>query len=325
MAGFDRDILIRGLPDFQGAVAGIPSESVRAYLSFYHLQDLAEMAVYKVGRMKLDEVNVTVQSFAQPLGRSARGTVIVVHGYMDHMGLYQHLIFNLFQERFNVLCYDLSGHGLSDGNALAVDDFHHYATQLAELVAQLEQDLVYPLHLVGQSTGAAVVMAHQLLFSHGNLPLLGERVLLAPLVRPAMWRSIRRKYRWFKYVLKRVPRRYSNNSHDKSFMRFISERDLLQHREIPVSWVGAMLAWGEWVENHPPVRGKIHMIQGTDDGTVDWHHNMAELGRLYPELELKLIKQAKHHLVNESPEYRDQVFNHLCQVFDNWENENGLP
>lgn len=58
------------------------------------------------------------------------------------------------------------------------------------------------------------------------------------------------------------------------------------------------------------------MIQGTDDGTVDWRHNMAVLGRLFPELELTLIKDAKHHLVNESPVYRQQAFNQITRILN---------
>ena len=65
------------------------------------------------------------------------------------------------------------------------------------------------------------------------------------------------------------------------------------------------------------------MIQGTDDDTVDWRYNLAILERLYPELELTLINGAKHHLVNETEIYRDEVFEKVGQIFDRWENKNG--
>ncbi|WP_286240271.1 alpha/beta hydrolase [Neptuniibacter halophilus] len=325
MQRFDRDILIRGLANFTEAGSGVPSESVRAYLATYHLLDLVAGAEYRIGRICLDDTWVTLQFYGQKTGQGSRGTVVILHGYMDHVGLYQRLIHDLHRQGYDLLCYDLSGHGLSDGDALAVDDFQHYASQLAELLTCLQSTLVHPVHLLGQSTGAAVIMAHQLLFSTQQMVPLGQRILLAPLVRPALWRSIRRKFRLLKYFLRRVPRRYSLNSHDKVFCRFISEQDPLQHRDIPVSWVGAMLAWGDWVEQHKPVPGGIHMIQGTGDGTVDWRHNMAVLGRLYPELDLLLIEEARHHLVNETAHYRDRVFNRIEQILQQWENENGQP
>jgi alpha-beta hydrolase superfamily lysophospholipase len=325
MQSFERDLLINGLPLYLEAPKGISSDQVGFYLEYYRLFELLERSTYRIGRIVLDDIPVTVQSFSQKESENARGTVIVVHGYMDHVGLYKYLIDMLLTSRFDVLCYDLTGHGLSAGDALSVGDFKHYATQLAELISTLKGELVSPLHLVGQSTGAAVVMAHQLLFSTKQSSVSGSRILLAPLVRPSSWSSIQRKFRWLKYVVSKVPRRYSVNSHDVEFRQFISEQDPLQHKEIPVSWIGAMLAWGDWVENHKPVFGQIHMVQGTDDATVDWHHNMAVLGRLYPELELTLIDDAKHHLVNESTFYRLQVFNRLRDIFQQWENKNGRP
>ncbi|MDO6593182.1 alpha/beta hydrolase [Neptuniibacter sp. 1_MG-2023] len=323
MGLFERDLLIRSLPAYTDAAAGVLNDQIRAYLKTYQLMPLVNRSKYRIGRIKLDGIEVTLQSYSQEKGSACRGTVIVLHGYMDHVGLYKHLIDRLLRDGFDVLCYDLSGHGLSDGDPLSVEDFKHYATQLADLIAFVKSDIRGPLHLIGQSTGGAVIMAHQLLFTHENTPLIGERVLLAPLVRSSSWRAIQRKFRWLKYIVKRVPRGYSNNTHDLKFRQFINEEDPLQYKEIPVNWVGAMLAWGRWIESHEPVSGIIHMIQGTDDDTVDWRYNLAILGRLYPELELTLINGAKHHLVNETAIYREEVFEKVGQIFNHWENKNG--
>lgn len=322
---FDRDCLVKGLPLYKAALPGIPCQNVRGYLVHYALLELAESSEYRIGRMVLDELSVTLQSFAHTDDNHSRGTVVIVHGYMDHMGLYQKLITTLYKTGYDLLCYDLSGHGLSDGNPLAVDDFKHYATQLSELISKVGPSLKAPLHMIGQSTGAAVLIAHQLLFSSQSMPQQGVQVMLAPLIRPNLWRSIKRKFSLLKYVLKRVPRQYSQNSHDAAFIRFIEERDSLQHRQIPVSWIGAMLSWGDWIEQHPPVKGRVYMIQGTDDSTVDWQHNLGVMGRLYPDLDLTLIEQAKHHLVNESDRYRLQVFQRILQILAEWENKNGQP
>jgi len=322
---FERDLLVRELRAYPEAEEGVSSANLRAYLACYNLLELAGQASYRIGYMLLDDVAVALQTFSQQDRSGSKGSVVIVHGYMDHMGLYQHLIKALYNQGYDLLCYDLSGHGLSAGHALAVDDFQHYATQLAELLDHFKGQLARPIHLVGQSTGGAVVMAHQLFFPDHSQQVIGERVLLAPLVRPSLWRSIKRKFQWLKYFLRHVPRRYSENSHDEEFIRFIREVDPLQHREIPVSWVGAMLVWGDWIEAHPPVSGRMHMIQGSDDGTVDWQHNRTVLECLYPDLQLTILDGAKHHLVNEEPYYRDQVFTQIESIFKHWENENGQP
>lgn len=325
MQPFERDMLVKGLPLYLESLEGIPNQQVRGYLESYQLLGAVTCSAYKIGRMLLDGNWVTLQSFSQKENRAAKGTVIILHGYMDHIGLYSHLIERLLADGLDVVCYDLSGHGLSDGDPLLVDDFKHYGLQLAELIKQLSSSFTSPLHMIGQSTGAAVIMAQQLLYPSSTLLEMGERILLAPLVRPSLWRSIQQRFRWFKYVIKRVPRRYSYNSHDESFIRFITELDPLQHKHIPVRWVGAMLAWGDWIEQHKPVFGRIYMIQGTDDATVDWRHNMLVLGRLYPDLDLTLINGAKHHLVNESVFYRDQVFERVMRIINGKENKNGRP
>ena len=43
----------------------------------------------------------------------ARGTVLICHGYFDHVGLYRHLIAHVLELGYAVLAYDLPGHGLS--------------------------------------------------------------------------------------------------------------------------------------------------------------------------------------------------------------------
>jgi lysophospholipase len=320
---FDREILIKSLPAYHDATPGLLNSQVKGYLQMYQLLPLVTRAHYKMGRVVLDGIEVTLQYYGQKKRETARGTVIIVHGYMDHVGLYRHVIEALHDDGFDLLCYDLSGHGLSGGEPLSVDSFKHYATQLAELITTVEEDIAYPLHLMGQSTGAAIVMAHQLFFMHENRAPMGERILLAPLVRSTSWRSVQRKFRWFQHIVKQVLRGHSNNTHDLGFRQFINEYDPLQHKKIPVNWVGAMLIWGEWIESHAPVAGTIHMIQGTNDDTVDWRHNLVVLGRLYPDLALTLIKGAKHHLVNETPAYRHQVFTTVRQILTHWENKNG--
>lgn len=324
MNEFNRSELRQYLAGYAGLQARSVVPVVERYLRHYQLWSLAQNCDYRMENMLLDGVNVTAQSFLQREGVEVKGSVVILHGYMDHIGLYRHLIQELHQSGFNVFGYDLSGHGLSEGDALAVDDFKHYATQLSEFLEVQKESFLGPLHLVGQSTGAAVIMAQQLLAPTVGTIQVSKRVLLAPLVRPCMWRSIKRKYRWLKYVLWRVPRRLSCNSHDPDFLHFIAEQDPLQHKAIPLNWLGAMLSWGDWLEQHKPVETPIYMIQGTDDGTVDWRHNLTVLQGLYPRLELTLINDAKHHLVNETLYYRAPVLSKVSEILLH-PYENGQP
>ena len=314
MHSFERTHLVRSLLPFNQAQEGLCNPHIDAYLRHYKLHPLTKISRYKIGHIVLDEITTAVQSFVQNEQTTCRGSTILVHGYMDHTGLYAKLISHLLNQQLDVICYDLSGHGLSGGSPLAVEDFEHYARQLNQLLTHPDIQLSQPIHLIGQSTGGAIICAQQKLLSHSAPLNGGQRILLAPLARPAMWRSIKRRFRWLKYVVRRTPRRYSRSSHDAEFLNFIAEHDPLQHQEIPVNWIGAMLAWGDWLEAQSACDDHIHVIQGTDDQTVDWQHNIEVFKQVYPDLQLHLINGARHHLVNESTKFRQQVFQHIEEI-----------
>ncbi|RTE67224.1 alpha/beta hydrolase [Amphritea opalescens] len=238
----------------------------------------------------------------------SRGTVVVLHGYFDHAGLYRHLIAYLLEIGWDVLIYDLPGHGLSQGRPLFIDSFTTYAQQLTALLNSRRERLAGPWVLLGQSTGASIVMEQQLKFGYGDWPIQAQ-VLLAPLVRPCGWQSIVRQYRWLRLFKRTVPRGYGLSSGDQAFLAFVRQGDPLQHRRVPVRWVGAMLQWINEVEQADSLTTQPLCIQGVEDETVEWRHNLGVIGRLYPGLEIKLIEKARHHLVNETPPIRLQVFN----------------
>ncbi|NVK43472.1 MAG: alpha/beta hydrolase [Oceanospirillaceae bacterium] len=297
-----------GLEVFSPAGTTLCAPSLQAYLEFYGLSPLMTRCHYSAGIERIGSLSLVAQCF-RPL-READGTAVLVHGYMDHAGLYRHLIGYLLERNWRVLIYDLPGHGLSSGPALSIDHFSSYAGQLSLLLERHRADLSGPWVLIGQSTGAAVLMEQQRLARDDtrlDWPVAG-RVFLAPLVRPMELQVIQRKYRWFGRFLKYVRRMYSNNSHDAAFVRFVREEDPLQHPYVAVSWVRAMLEWIETIEACPSLAGAPLVVQGTDDGTVDWRHNLQVLEKLYPSRRLELIDGARHHLVNESPALRLRAF-----------------
>ncbi|WP_188858909.1 alpha/beta hydrolase [Marinobacterium nitratireducens] len=296
-----------GLDAFSPADVSLCAPPLQAYLEVYGLAALMTGCRYSIGVERIGPVSLVAQCF-RPL-RPPEGTAVVVHGYMDHAGLYRHLIDYLLRSGWRVLIYDLPGHGLSSGPALSIDHFSSYANQLSLLLERHRHELPGPLVLIGQSTGAAILMEQQRLERQASQPWpVQGRVFLAPLVRPARLQLIQRRYRWFGRFLKYVRRMYTENSHDPDFVRFLREEDPLQHPYIAVSWVRAMLEWIEMIETSPVLAGAPLVIQGTEDGTVDWRHNLQVLGRLYPARQLELVDGARHHLVNEAEGLRRQVF-----------------
>lgn len=311
---FSRDQLISQLPRWQSATSIVqPSDGLHAYLDQYHLAEIAGCNHYQIGLIKMPELSFAVQRFT-PKGR-CRATAVVSHGYMDHMGLYGHLIAHLLSLNVEVYIYDLAGHGLSGGEPLAVDNFDMYARQLQHLLEKIEVT-ERPLLLIGQSTGAAVISAHEWLVGFDKGPEVQQRIFLAPLVRPALWRAIRRQFHLVKHFLNQVPRRYTANSHDAGFLRFLRQTDPMQRGDVPLSWIAAMQSWADYIESAEPHASAVTCIQGMADGTVDWHHNLRVLHRVYPDMKVELIEGARHHLVNESETYRRPAFQRISEVID---------
>ncbi|WP_051298796.1 alpha/beta fold hydrolase [Marinobacterium litorale] len=307
----DSQAVREALPEQMTALSSLPRVMVD-YLSFYGLAPMARRYGYAAGRLLLSDAELVVQSFCQPQGNAPRA--LLVHGYMDHAALTGPLAEFLLQSGCDVSLYDLPGHGLSRGRPYEVDNFFKYTDQLGALVKRMLSEDERPLTLIGHSTGGAIITT--LLLREPALldQSLTRPVLLAPLVRPTHWPSIRRKYRWLGFWLRRVRRIYQANSHDPAFVEFIRSRDPLQHPWISVRWIGAMLRWIEWVEHQPASPARPLIIQGCDDDTVEWRHNLAVLQRLFPRSEQLCIDGARHNLINEGAAWRDPAFRAIGQL-----------
>lgn len=275
------------------------------YQAYYGL-DLPHHAAIRrrLGHLMVDGYEVVAQAWypEQPVG-----TLLVMHGYYDHMGLYRHVVDWGLQMGFAVLACDLPGHGLSSGPRASINEFGEYQAVLKALLLEATSlDLPQPWHLLGQSTGGAIVLDYML--SASADPKLGRSILLAPLVRPHGWRWSRLSYEVMRHFVKQIPRRFSENSGDLAFLEFIQSRDPLQPDVLPTAWVGALSRWiprieGAAASTHSPI-----IIQGEADMTVDWQHNLTVLQSKFDHPEILRLPDARHHLVNEREALRREYF-----------------
>ena len=124
-----------------------------------------------------DGVRLSLRKFA-PEG-PAIGTLVVVHGYLEHGGRYQPLADALGQKGLGVVVADLRGHGHSDGprgHVRQFDDYHH---DLARVLATEHQG---PVFLLGHSLGGLIALDYGL---RGHTPLAGL-IVTNPFIAPAL-------------------------------------------------------------------------------------------------------------------------------------------
>lgn len=289
--------------------AALPMDAeALAYQRYYGL-DLPQHAGMRsrLGRFQCDGLDLVAQLWLPP---EPRATLILLHGYYDHMGLYRHVVDWALGQNLAVLACDLPGHGLSAGARASIDDFAAYQRTLQCLFAEAAGlDLPQPWHLCGQSTGGAILIDFLLLGEPRPEP--GATILLAPLVRPRAWGLSKISYHLIGPFRREIPRRFSENSGDAEFLDFLRHRDPLQPRHLPTAWVGALARWIPRIERAAPRPLRPLVVQGEADMTVDWRHNLRVLQAKFDRPEILRIPGARHHLVNEREGIRREYFDFL--------------
>lgn len=301
---FQPDHLIASLRPLSAAAPLSAAE--QGYRQFYGFDD-SRVAHSRLGVVELAGYRIVLQAWWP---EAPRASLILLHGYYDHSGLYRHVIHWALQMGFAVLTFDLPGHGLSSGARASINDFAEYQQVLQGVLVQAaELDLPQPWHLCGQSTGGAILIDYLLSGEPG--PQVGETILLAPLVRPRAWGWSQLSYRLMKPFVEEIPRRFSHNSSDAAFIDFVHHQDPLQPRNLPTAWVGALSQWVPRIEAAPASRRSPLIIQGEADMTVAWRHNLEVLQDKFAAPQILRLAEARHHLANESAELRQRYFDFL--------------
>lgn len=311
---FDVAAARAALPAIDWADPAPPAGPLADYVRHYGLDFGGRIAGLRHGMGHVDVLpptgigyRIAVQLFQVP---APRGTVLVLHGYYDHVGIFDHVIEHLLARGFDVMAFDLPGHGLSGGEEAAIRDFSEYQYVLDAMLAGLAQTrLVVPLSVVAQSTGGAIIMEWLLRTrATRESSAFSAVVALAPLVRPVHWPLNRILYYVLSPFRRTIARKFAVNSHDEAFLRFLRHEDPLQSRQLSVRWVGAMKNWIPRLEHATPCEYPLAVVQGDEDGTVDWRHNLGVIRGKFPRADVTMVPTGRHQLANESPALRAQVF-----------------
>ena len=314
---WDRQTLIRefgqfdwrSLPDSHG-----PQQD--AYFRYYKL-NFPQARHHHCGFLSLGEFTIPVHYWRRgdEAGKpSMKGTALIVHGYYDHVGLYSSLIDFCLSQGLDVIAYDLPGHGLADGDPAAIQDFQQYDAVFTGLLSQIQANVPGTVFAFGQSTGGAILINY--LLKHGihadNNPFT-DVVLLAPLVRPKGWHKARLLHPIVSPVITHLKRGAVDSSTDLQFIEFVGKKDPLQAGKLSVQWVGAMLKWVRFIEAQPASKVAPMIVQGDHDETVDWEHNMQVLLKKFPQRELAMIPDGRHHLVNDGETKRALMYGLIAE------------
>ncbi|MGG0592645.1 alpha/beta hydrolase [Priestia megaterium] len=279
------------------------NENIKRYSEFYNLP--TESIMYRYGFESFIHERLFIQSF-RPLPVKAH--ILILHGYYDHAGVLSTVIRFLIQQGFHVLTFDLPGHGLSTGERGAISEFSLYTESIREIVRRHLSSSSLPVYIVAHSTGAAAAVDY--ILNNPETSHIRKAVLVSPLVRPYRWNAITILIKPLKTFTRNLKRILRNNSSDAKFLRFV-KNDPLQYDQVPLSWVEALIRWNELIKKGNPSSVPVLILQGKKDTTVDWRYNVGFLLKKFPNIEVELIENGKHHLLNEEELIRDKVFSSI--------------
>ncbi len=328
----DADQLRQNLPsiDFlHGATQSTPDlskiakELVTAYRRQYGLdqpQIDAQSEVHShrsnMGKFNSGRNEIVCQHFL-PLRSPPKKTAFVLHGYFDHAGLYRHLIRQLLDQDIAVVIFDLPGHGLSSGAQASIKSFREYSETLLDCLSEArQQGVTEPWVVIGQSTGAAIIMDALLDKNLRQAFSFHHYVLLGPLLRPRHWSRSKYLFALTRWFVPATSRKFSNNSHDAEFVEFLEHSDQLQSKILPREWVLAMIDYFKRFDQAATLAQPLEIIQGSGDGTVDWEKNIPKILAKFPGSKVHMVDGARHHLLNESKPYRAQVLQTIRQILE---------
>lgn len=291
-------------------------QALQDYAQFYGLDALRMQAAFavrhEIGSVEAWGYDIAVQVFLPEAPQRARGTLVVLHGYFDHAGLFTQPIREGLMAGYAVLVIDLPGHGLSSGALGEINDFAHYQEVLRDLITALKPQLPKPWVAVGQSTGGGILLDHVLSsLAQGQRPAFDRVQLWAPLVRITKWRQVTTSYALLGRFKRSVPRHFKRSSHDDEFVDLIWHKDPFQLRDVAMTWVGAMIAWYRHLHQLPACRFPLTIVQGDADSTVDWQYNLAFIRQKTYVERVIMVPGGLHHLANESDEFRQPVLSAL--------------
>lgn len=286
------------------------SNPLKTYLTYYDLDDLPGR--YRFGYLTAESIDIAVhywRSVTQP-----QGTVYVLHGYHDHTGIMSPLIRFLLKRNWSVVAMDLPGHGLSGGPEADIDTFSTYRSCFRTVYKRMKPHVRKPYVFAGHSTGAAVLIDAALQVQKLDVQQL---IVFAPLIHSSYWFVSKVGLPIADLFLEAISRSVPDVSHDANFLRFVREKDPLQSKEIPLSWVEALFEWNEEItEAAPNERLPVTVFQGTEDSVVDWDYNLPFLRDKFRTLSVQKIEGGRHHLLNETVRYRRKVFSTLRNILE---------
>ncbi len=237
---------------------------------------------------------------------SPKGIIFFFHGYLSHSGLFWDFYQYMLDRNYIIISVDLPGHGLSDGERTAIDDFSTYAEVVYETYLKMQKEgKELPIYFVGHSTGCSAI--YEFIYNYRVYP--EKVVFVAPLVRIIFWEMASFGYNLFGNNIKTLPRLRRHTSQDRIYLDFLFNKDPIKYEFADISWFKATLVWNERIVNYNIISNvNLLIVQGDKDEVVEWRYNVPFLTNKFYKSKVSLIKDGRHDVFAERQDIKLTAF-----------------
>ena len=235
-----------------------------------------------------------------------KASLVLSHGYAEHIGRYEHVLKPLAVNRFAIYAADHRGHGKSDGERALIDRFDRYVDDLDLVVSRARQEQGgKPCYLVGHSMGGLIALRYAL--AHPDK--IDALVLSAPAIKPTQDAS-RAQEAALRLLAKIapgtpvVPSQEGVLSSDPEVEARAKRDPLFYNGKVKAGQAVELVDAGrEVLKRAGQLRMPLLILHGTDDGLVDpkGSEQLYLLTNNRPGVDTSLVTWPgmKHELLNE--------------------------
>ncbi|KGY11016.1 lysophospholipase [Vibrio tubiashii] len=267
--------------------------------------------------------------------------ILVVNGRIECCEKYQELFYDLFQQGYDVYSYDHRGQGLSqrlieDQQMGYVEEFDDYVKDLDKLVDVFKLSQYDKCYLLGHSMGGNIVTRYlqnyQSPFAAVSLsaPMYGVNVPahLKPFatILGQLLTAIYPKPTFAPGQVAYFPKPYEGNFLSQSLVRYRWFRDLYEQKpQLKIGgastrwvWQGLMSCKQCYLMTRH-LKQPLLVMQAGEDQIVSnpaQFQFMKKLARTNTQCAFKIIQGAKHELLFEKDEYRNQALDATLAFFE---------
>ena len=256
--------------------------------------------------------------YQQWLPKKPKAILQIIHGGVEHVGRYKHLIKYLIEKNITVYGNDHRGHGKSEGirnHIMSFDDYVEDCYTLSEIIKENHKNI--PLFVVGHSMGSLVAQRYALKYQKHlkGLILSGSGTKLPPLPRISqlMLKFIPKIWPTFKGPAGIKPEELSTDPESVEDYR----TDPMINYKTATAGYGAC-----FIRHYPEIKTKMHSLKlqiliqkGELDTMVIGLDELIE-DLKGADLTVKYYPNALHEVYTEAKEKRESAFKDLVEWID---------